>query len=202
MGGETSKEETELADDEVEAAVDVTPVGSTEGAPGETDGDLAARSDPGSTHEIEGDGHGAARGNIDNISELEGVSCNTAAAEANTSFDESRDAVNTEIDNQLNVVDPGQKQHDDVVTEPSLSGALRQSLAVGSGIGLPANTETGDEENKICSDNNRASGEMENNSNGMETNGFPAGRTTVHECDEQSSVTETSELMEGTKQNF
>ena len=39
MGGEASKEETELASDEVEAVVDVSPVGSAANTPGKTNGD-------------------------------------------------------------------------------------------------------------------------------------------------------------------
>ena len=196
MGGEASKEETELAGDEVEAAVDVTPVGGTEEATRASDGELAVRSDPDSTREIEGDGHGATLGgNIDSISELEGMSCNSAAAGANQSFDESRDAVNTESDDQLhmNVVSTGQKQHDNDITEPSLSGALRQNLPLASGIVLSGNTDTSGEENKVSGENNKVDSEMENNSKETETNGL-AAEGNIHE--KEGCENENGQIME------
>ena len=166
MGGEASKE-TELAGDEVEAAVDVSPVGNAENTPGETYGDRSERTDPGSTHKIEGDGHGEVRGNS-NVSELEGVGCNIATAGVrNTSFDESRDTL---TDDQLDALDSGQKQGESDITERSLLGAFRQSLPIASGIVLKANSASTDD--KACRSSNSEAYEMENNSAEAKANGL------------------------------
>ena len=136
MGGEASKEETELANDKVEAAVDVTVAGSAESVPGPSQGNPFEGNDPGGTHEIEGNGHGTGLDNSKKDSEPEEVNCNPASSEGqitsggqNTSFDKSCDA---EINDQPTRLDSGQKQQRSDVTEPSLLGALTQALPVPS----------------------------------------------------------------------
>ena len=136
MGGEASKEETELVNDKVEAAVDVTAAGSAESAPGPSQGNPSEGNDPGGTHEIEGNGHGTGLDNSEKDSEPEEVNCNPASSGGqvtpggqNTSFDKSCDAVGNDQPTRL---DSGQKQQKSDVTEPSSLGALTQALPVPS----------------------------------------------------------------------
>ena len=191
MGGEASKEETELASDEVEAVVDVSPVGSAANTPGKTNGDRIERTDPGSTHKIEGDGHGEVRGNSNNVSELEGVGCNIATAGVkNTSFDESRDTL---TDDQLAALDSGQKQGESDITEPSLLGALRQSLPIASGIVLRTNSESTEGEDKACRSSNSEACKMENNSTKAKTGGLTKEGSAI-DTKKTKKPTETGEM--------
>ena len=191
MGGEASKEETELASDEVEAAVDVSPVRSAANTPGETNGDRSERTDPGSTHKIEGDGHGEVRGNSNNVSELEGVGCNIATAGVkNTSFDESRDTL---TDDQLAALDSGQKQGESDITEPSLLGALRQSLPIASGIVLRTNSESTEGEDKACRSSNSEACKMENSSTEAKTGGLTEEGSAI-DTKKTEEPTETGEV--------
>ena len=191
MGGEASKEETELASDEVDAVVDVSPVGSAVNTPGKTNGDRIERTDPGSTHKIEGDGHGEVRGNSNNVSELEGVGCNIATAGVkNTSFDESR---GTLTDDQLAALDSGQKQGESDITEPSLLGALRQSLPIASGIVLRTNSESTEGEDKACRSSNSEACKMENNSTEVKTGGLTEEGSAI-DTKKTEKPTETGEM--------
>ena len=191
MGGEASKEETELASDEAEAAVDVSPVGSAENTPGETNGDPSERTDPSSIHKIEGDGHGEVRGNSNNVSELEGIGCSIATAGVkNTSFHESRDTL---TDDQLDALDSGQKQGESDITERSLLGALRQSLPIASGIVLRANSESTEGEDKACRSSNSEVCEMENNSTEAKTGGLTEEGSAIDTKKTEKS-TETGEI--------
>ena len=170
MGGEASREKTELADERVEA------VGThAEGARRSTEtanGEPAVRSETGCTREIEGDGHGAARGNTDNISELEAGVSSAATAGANTSFDESPDVTSAGVKDRLNISKNKNPKDIRVVTEPGVLGGLRQSLSVASGIVLSANSETIEEQNNICDKNHCEASEMENDANVTKTSGL------------------------------
>ena len=188
MGGEASKEETELASDEVEAAVDVAPAGSAENSPGKTNGDRSERSDPSSAHKIEGDGHGEVGGNSNNVSELERVGCNIATVGVkNTSFGESHDVLSGD---QLDALDSSQKQEERDITDRSLVGAVRQSLPITS---EGANSGSTEGEDKAFGNSNSEACEMENNSIEGKTGGFTAEGSAIN-IKKTEKPTETGEM--------